>query len=305
MTTAKEKASVEEAPRSTARVDEVRRSASWSGCRWSGQAAGIHPGRGPSGGPDLRGPRRRRQGRGDPGITEPHEPALRPGGRAPAPTDGSGGNGTSSATCPTCRPRARSPCSTARYNRAVVERVLGCCTDEEYLRFSCVPARSSSRCWSGTASLIKVWLAVSDTEQDRRFQPRRPTRRSAGSSARWTWRPATAGSTSRAPRTRCSPRTDIPEAPWWVVEAEVKKRARLNVYEPSARARCPTRTSPPSRRSCRPGPRSAGDYIPAPEGEPALRPGRRPEMIAHGVSKVRVPLAQGVRRRPGRTSVGG
>jgi polyphosphate kinase 2 (PPK2 family) len=44
--------------------------------------------------------------------------------------------------------------------------------------------------------------------------------------------------------------SDIPEAPWWVIEADVKKRARLNVMT-HLLGQCRTRTSPPRRPTCR------------------------------------------------------
>ena len=59
--------------------------------------------------------------------------------------------------------------------------------------------------------------------------------------------------------------TDIPQAPWWVVEADVKKRARLNMIGQPAR-RSPTRTSPRRRpHGCRPVPPVRNDYIRPPK----------------------------------------
>jgi polyphosphate kinase 2 len=115
------------------------------------------------------------------------------------------------------------------YNRAGVERVMGFCTDDEYVEFlrSC-PEFERMLVRSGI-SLIKYWFSVSDAEQERRFQARLkdPTRRWKLSAmdleARNRW-----VEFSRA-KDAMFASTDIPEAPWWVVDAEVKKRARLNV----------------------------------------------------------------------------
>ena len=83
-------------------------------------------------------------------------------------------------------------------------------------------------CRSGI-KVIKYWFSVSDTEQERRFQSRLndPTRR-------WKLSPMDLEARNRwvqfsKAKDAMFASTDIPEAPWWVVDAEVKKRARLNV----------------------------------------------------------------------------
>jgi polyphosphate kinase 2 len=115
------------------------------------------------------------------------------------------------------------------YNRAGVERVMGFCTDDEYVEFlrSCPEFERMLR-RSGIV-LIKYWFSVSDTEQERRFQARLkdPTRR-------WKLSPMDLEARNRwvqfsRAKDAMFAATDIPEAPWWVVDAEVKKRARLNV----------------------------------------------------------------------------
>ncbi|RFU22938.1 polyphosphate kinase 2 [Geodermatophilus marinus] len=115
------------------------------------------------------------------------------------------------------------------YNRAGVERVMGFCTDEEYEDFlrSC-PEFERMLVRSGI-KLIKYWFSVSDTEQEKRFQSRLkdPTKR-------WKLSPMDLEARNRwvefsRAKDAMFAATDIPEAPWWVVEAEVKKRARLNV----------------------------------------------------------------------------
>jgi polyphosphate kinase 2 len=115
-----------------------------------------------------------------------------------------------------------------RYNRAGVERVMGFCTDAEYEEFMRTCPEFERMLVRSGITLIKYWFSVSDEEQERRFQARvdDPMRRwklspiDLESRARW-------GEYSRA-KDEMFQRTDIPEAPWWVVEADDKRRARLN-----------------------------------------------------------------------------
>ncbi len=114
------------------------------------------------------------------------------------------------------------------YNRAGVERVMGFCTNEEYEEFlrSC-PEYERMLVRSGI-KIIKYWFSVSDEEQEKRFQNRlhEPTKRwklspmDLESRARWE-------EYSRA-KDEMFAYTDIKQAPWYVVEADNKKRARLN-----------------------------------------------------------------------------
>lgn len=114
------------------------------------------------------------------------------------------------------------------YNRAGVERVMGFCTDEEYEDFlSSAPKFEKMLVRSGII-LIKYWFSVSDDEQERRFQDRikNPVKR-------WKLSPMDLESRkhwveySRAKDTMFE-RTDHKEAPWYVVDADSKGRARLN-----------------------------------------------------------------------------
>jgi len=115
------------------------------------------------------------------------------------------------------------------YNRAGVENVMGFCTDEEYQEFlnSC-PEFERMLVRSGI-TILKYWFSVSDEEQERRFQARL-----ADPTKRWKFSPMDIESRNRwveysKAKDTMFAHTDIPEAPWWVVEAEVKKRARLNL----------------------------------------------------------------------------
>jgi len=114
------------------------------------------------------------------------------------------------------------------YNRAGVERVMGFCTDDEYTEFlrSC-PEFERMIVRSGII-LLKYWFSVSDDEQERRFQTRMqdPKRRWKLSDmdleSRLHWQEF-----SRA-KDEMFAHTDIKQAPWWVVPADDKRRARLN-----------------------------------------------------------------------------
>ena len=114
------------------------------------------------------------------------------------------------------------------YNRAGVERVMGFCTEEEYREFlrSC-PEFERMLIRSGVI-LIKYWFSVSDEEQERRFQARieDPTKR-------WKLSPMDLESRARwVEYSKCKDTmfayTDIKQVPWYVVNADNKKRARLN-----------------------------------------------------------------------------
>ena len=114
------------------------------------------------------------------------------------------------------------------YNRAGVERVMGFCTDEEYQEFlrSC-PEFERMLVRSGI-QIIKYWFSVSDEEQERRFQKRLtdPTKR-------WKLSPMDLESRKRwmeysRAKDDMFAYTDIKQAPWYVVNSDIKKHARLN-----------------------------------------------------------------------------
>jgi polyphosphate kinase len=114
------------------------------------------------------------------------------------------------------------------YNRAGVEHVMNFCTEEEYQEFfrSC-PEFERMLVRSGII-LLKYWFSVSDEEQARRFEER------AGNPARrWKLSPMDLESMSKwveysRAKDEMFRHTDIKQAPWWTVEAEDKRRARLN-----------------------------------------------------------------------------
>ena len=114
------------------------------------------------------------------------------------------------------------------YNRAGVERVMGFCTYEEYNEFMRSCPQFEVMIQRSGIILIKYWFSVSDREQERRFQDRinDPTKRWKISpmdlKAREKW-----VDYSKA-KDDMFAATDIPESPWNVVDADDKKRARLN-----------------------------------------------------------------------------
>ncbi|MEI7830173.1 MAG: polyphosphate kinase 2 [Prolixibacteraceae bacterium] len=114
------------------------------------------------------------------------------------------------------------------YNRAGVEHVMGFCTEEEYIEFlrSC-PEFERMIVRSGII-LVKYWFSVSDEEQEHRFQDRINNR-----AKRWKISPMDVESRSKwleysKAKDTMFQYTDIKQAPWYVVNANDKMKARLN-----------------------------------------------------------------------------
>ena len=115
------------------------------------------------------------------------------------------------------------------YNRAGVERVMGFCSDEEYWDFLRAAPQFERLLVNSGIVLLKYWMSVSDEEQEKRFQSRAqdPMRR-------WKLSPMDLESRTRwveysKAKDIMIEHTDIPEARWRQVEADDKRRARLNV----------------------------------------------------------------------------
>lgn len=117
------------------------------------------------------------------------------------------------------------------YNRAGVEKVMGYCTNDEYEEFlrSC-PEFERMLIRSGII-LLKYWFSVSDHEQEKRFQERikDPTKR-------WKISPMDVESRDKwveysMAKDKMFSFTDTKQAPWYVVHADDKKRARLNCID--------------------------------------------------------------------------
>lgn len=114
------------------------------------------------------------------------------------------------------------------YNRAGVEHVMGFCTDDEYREFLRACPEFERMLVRDGIILRKYWFSVSDAEQERRFASRSkdPLRRwklspmDLEARARWV-------EFSRA-KDQMLVHTNTPEAPWYTVDADDKRRARLN-----------------------------------------------------------------------------
>ncbi|TFD82232.1 polyphosphate kinase 2 [Cryobacterium fucosi] len=115
------------------------------------------------------------------------------------------------------------------YNRAGVERVMGYCTPDEYRRFLHQAPLFERMLVEDGILLVKYWFSVSDREQEARFRSRQkdPMRRwklsetDLLSITKWV-------DYSKA-KDEMFVHTDISEAPWWVIESDDKRVARLNM----------------------------------------------------------------------------
>jgi polyphosphate kinase len=115
------------------------------------------------------------------------------------------------------------------YNRAGVERVMGYCTDEEYARFMKQTPIFEQMLIDDGISLRKYWFSVSDAEQLKRFRSRLKDPLS-----QWKLSPMDLESINRwedysRAKDEMMAHTDTPTAPWYVVESDIKKHARLNM----------------------------------------------------------------------------
>jgi polyphosphate kinase len=115
------------------------------------------------------------------------------------------------------------------YNRAGVERVMGFCTEDEYQEFMRSAPRFERMLQRAGLILIKYWLSVSDDEQERRFKARikNPTKH-------WKLSPMDLEARARwvdyaEAKDEMFAYTDTKECPWYVVDADSKKAARLNL----------------------------------------------------------------------------
>jgi polyphosphate kinase 2 (PPK2 family) len=114
------------------------------------------------------------------------------------------------------------------YNRAGVERVMGFCTDEQYEEFmATVNGFELALVRSGTI-LVKYWLDIADETQEERF-----TERIDDPRKRWKLSPMDLEARSRwvdysRARDAMLAQTDTEHAPWYIVDGNIKRHARLN-----------------------------------------------------------------------------
>ena len=157
------------------------------------------------------------------------------------------------------------------YNRAGVDHVMGFCTQEEYTEFlrSC-PEFEKMLVHSGIV-LLKYWFSVSDEEQERRFLER------AGNPAR-AWKLSEMDIQSRGKWMEFSKakdemfkHTDIKQSPWYTVEADDKRRARLNcIAHILSMVSYEDATPPPLKLPPRPSPDES--YIRPPKSDQNIVP---------------------------------
>jgi polyphosphate kinase 2 len=156
------------------------------------------------------------------------------------------------------------------YNRAGVERVMGFATADEVEEFFRAAPEFERMLIRSGIQLVKYWFSVSDAEQERRFQARLddPTKR-------WKLSPMDLEARTRwvdfsIAKDDMFAHTDTKQSPWYVVEADDKRRARLNVishllslvpYEDLTPEEMELPPRQPDRGYVRP-PRSDQTYVP-------------------------------------------
>lgn len=157
------------------------------------------------------------------------------------------------------------------YNRAGVEKVMGFCTPEEYHRFMRQTPIFEQMLIEDGILLRKYWFSVSDKEQLKRFRSRLndPVRQ-------WKLSPMDLESISRwedysRAKDEMMVHTDTTDSPWFVVESDVKKHARLNMishllstlpYEDLPREKVKLPDRPPSKTGYERPPRELSTYVP-------------------------------------------
>ncbi|HCX86160.1 MAG TPA: polyphosphate kinase 2 [Micrococcales bacterium] len=157
------------------------------------------------------------------------------------------------------------------YNRAGVERVMGFCTPEELARFMRETPIFEQMLINDGIHLRKYWFSVSDEEQLKRFRSRLddPVRR-------WKLSPMDLESINRweeysRAKDDMFVHTDVPISPWYVVESDIKKHARINMIShllstipyadvPHDKVELPTR--PTGSGNYRRPPRELNKYVP-------------------------------------------
>jgi polyphosphate kinase 2 len=156
------------------------------------------------------------------------------------------------------------------YNRAGVERVMGFCTESEYRLFLRQTPIFERMLIEDGILLRKYWFSISDAEQERRFRSRvdDPMRR-------WKLSPVDVESIERwedysKAKDEMLAHTDVPDSPWFIVEADDKRKARINMihhllstinYTPPPAPHIHIPHRPPGSGYQRP-PRDLSSYVP-------------------------------------------
>ncbi len=164
------------------------------------------------------------------------------------------------------------------YNRAGVEHVMGFCTPQEYSRFLHQCPIFERLLVEDGILLRKYWFSVSDEEQQRRFRGRLtdPMRR-------WKLSPMDLESITRwedysRAKDEMFVHTDIPEAPWHVLESDDKRKARINMMA-HLLSTVPYRDAQPPALKLPPRPPSRG-YVRVPRNMQAYVPDHAAELMA-------------------------
>jgi polyphosphate kinase 2 len=115
------------------------------------------------------------------------------------------------------------------YNRAGVEKVMGFCTEEEYQEFMRSAPRFERMLQRSGIVLLKYWLSISDDEQERRFKAR-----IKDPAKQWKLSPMDIEARARwvdyaEAKDEMFAYTDTKQTPWFVVDTDSKKTARLNL----------------------------------------------------------------------------
>ena len=171
------------------------------------------------------------------------------------------------------------------YNRAGVERVMGFCSGEEYERFLRQCPTFERMLLDDGVILLKYWLSISDEEQERRFHDRidNPLKR---------WKLSPIDLQSRLKWVEYSKakdimfaHTDTPDSPWWEVDTDDKRRARLNcIAHLLSVVPYQDRELPKVKLAKRPPP---GNYVRPPPRPLPLRP--RPRRHPHSELVIATP----------------
>ncbi|MFL7892523.1 MAG: polyphosphate kinase 2 [Anaerolineales bacterium] len=144
------------------------------------------------------------------------------------------------------------------YNRAGVERVMGFCTDEQYYEFMATVNGFELALVSSGLMLIKYWLEIDDEVQEDRFEKRIHDLR-----RRWKLSPMDLEARARwvdysKARDAMLLHTDTAHAPWYIVDANIKRHARLNtIAHLLSKIKYEDLTPPPIKLPPR---QKAGDY---------------------------------------------
>jgi len=156
------------------------------------------------------------------------------------------------------------------YNRAGVECVMGFCTKDEYKEFLRTCPEFERMLVRSGIHLVKYWFSVSDEEQERRFKARLkdPTKR-------WKLSPMDVQSRARwveysEAKDSMMAHTDIKQAPWYVIDTDDKRRARLNCIR-HLLSLLPYKDLSPKRIKLPPRQKGRG-YVRPPKGDQTIVP---------------------------------